>query len=337
MRDRTSHKTDPFGCHRVVDPAGSLPQNCRRLDNDPHPRPGEIAVEVELLNVDSSSFRQMQEQSQRERRPVSEIIQKIVAARGKLHNPVTGSGGMLLGVLEDGRRIATLVSLTLTPLHLESILEVDIKRAQVRVKGRAILFEKTLFTPLPDDLPETVALAVLDVAGAPAQCARLAAGVERVLLLGAGKSGVLAAAAIRRENPSAEILAIDVAEKNLRTLESLNLCDWTAALDAGDPMGVFGAVETATRGKLADLTVNLVNRPGTEGASILATRDKGTIFFFSMATSFSQAALTAEGVARDVDMRIGSGYTEGWVDYALNLLRDDPALRRHFEERYGVG
>ena len=52
---------------------------------------------------------------------------EIVATRGKMQNPVTGSGGMLTGVvaeagpesplgLEPGDRIATLVSLSLTPL-----------------------------------------------------------------------------------------------------------------------------------------------------------------------------------------------------------------------------
>ena len=106
-------------------------------------------------------------------------------------------------------------------------------------------------------------------------------------------------------------------------------------MDAGDGPAVLKAVGDATGGRLCDLTVNLVNRPDTEGASILATRDGGCVYFFSMATSFSRAALTAEGLARDVEMRIGSGYTPGWTDYALDLVRGNPDLRRHFERVYG--
>ena len=58
-------------------------------------------------------------------------ILDLVARRGKHHNPVTGSGGMLIGRVVEvgprfpvrekpvqvGDRIATLVSLSLTPLE----------------------------------------------------------------------------------------------------------------------------------------------------------------------------------------------------------------------------
>ena len=43
-------------------------------------------------------------------------------------------------------------------------------------------------------------------------------------------------------------------------------------------------------------------------ASILACRDRGLVYFFSMAVSFTKAALGAEGVGKDVDMFIGNGY-----------------------------
>ena len=47
-----------------------------------------------------------------------------------------------------------------------------------------------------------------------------------------------------------------------------------------------------------------------------------------MATSFTAAALGAEGLAADVTMLIGNGYVPGHADYALQLLRDDPRRRR---------
>ncbi len=326
---------DPYGCHRSLEPPAALPQNCWKLDNDPTPRPGETAVEVEVLNVDSSSFRQLVEQSAKEGRSLEELILEIVRERGKLHNPVTGSGGMLLGALPSGKRIATLVSLSLTPLKIDRILRVDAARERVFVEGRAILFEKTLYCELPADFQETVALSILDVAGAPAGVARYCRTADSVLILGAGKAGLLSAAAVRRENPKARILAIDFSPEQLSSMRELGLCDWTAALDAGDAPGVGRAVHEATGGALCELTVNLVNRPHTEGAAILATREGGRVYFFSMATSFSAAALTAEGLARDVEMTIGSGYTPGWTDYALNLVRDNHDLRRHFERVYG--
>lgn len=325
---------DPFGCHRVVEPPGVLPQSAWKLDNTPIPRRGETLVDVEILNVDSSSFRQMKEQSRREGRPIGDLVLEIVQNRGKLHNPATDSGGMLLGRLPSGERVATLVSLTLTPLRVESIEQVDHETGQIRISGHAILFERTLYRPLPEDFSERAALAVLDVAGAPAHAGKLCRQAEAVLLLGAGKAGLLAAAAIRRENPAATILAVDQDAKQLERLASLGLTDQAAALDAARPLTVFEWVRETTEGALSDLTFNLVNQPMTEGASILATRDGGRVCFFSMATSFARAALTAEGVARDIEMMIGSGYTKGWDEYALDLLRRNRPLKEHFERRW---
>ena len=52
-----------------------------------------------------------------------------------------------------------------------------------------------------------------------------------------------------------------------------------------------------------------------------------------MATSFSAAALGAEGVAADVTMLVGNGYVPGHAAYALDLLRPTPAVRALFEQR----
>lgn len=328
-------KHDPFGCYRSLDPPGVLPQNCWKLDSDPHPKPGEKAVAVEVLKVDSASFRQLREESDRRNRSLEETILDLVAERGKLHNPVTGSGGILLGSLADGRRIATLISLSLTPLHLERIEWIDTEKARIHVRGTAILFEKTLFCDLPGDLPEGAALAALDVAGAPARCGPLSRSAERVLILGAGKAGLLVAAAIRQENPRAQILVADLKAGAVRPFRDLGLCDRGLTVDATSPLATYNAVDEATQGALCDLAINVVNVPNSEGATILSTRDGGIIYFFGMATDFARAALTAEGVARQVEMIIGTGYVEGWTDYALGLLREDPALLGHFKQAYG--
>ena len=106
--------------------------------------------------------------------------------------------------------------------------------------------------------------------------------------------------------------------------------------DLRDPVATYEAVREATGGSLADLTVNTTNVGGTEGATILATRSGGRAFFFSMATSFTAAALTAEGVGRDIAMLIGNGYTEGWTDVALDLYRANPPLAALLQGRLGA-
>ena len=68
---------------------------------------------------------------------------------------------------------------------------------------------------------------------------------------------------------------------------------------------------------------------------MLSARAGGEVLFFSMATSFTAAALGAEGVGKDVRLTIGNGYAQGHADLALDLVRGSPALRRLFSERVG--
>ena len=169
----------PYGIHRVLEPKGVLPQGAQRLDNTMEIYDNEILVDVETLNIDSASFTQIREQAGDNERRMAEIMLQIVATRGKHHNPVTGSGGMFIGTvraigsalqsrdLKVGDRIASLVSLTLTPLVIKEIKRIHKDTAQVDIEGQAILFESGIYSVLPEDLPEKVALAVLDVAGVP--------------------------------------------------------------------------------------------------------------------------------------------------------------------------
>lgn len=344
MRESLS-PAHPLGVHRSLDPPGALPQSARRLDPSLPLRANEILVDVERLNVDAASFVAFEKLAQDRGVGVEEVILETVRELGKLQNPVTGSGGMLLGTVREigaelrsrlslapGTRIATLVSLTLTPLHLEAVEKADPRTHQIAARGHAILFEKSLWTTLPADLPERLALAVFDVAGAPAAVDRLVERDDRVLVIGCGKAGLLSLARARARG--AALYAIDVSRDAVRTVLELGLADWAAALDATDAVAVQDMVAAWTDGRLATRVFNFASGPGTEAASILATREGGTIVFYGMATSFSRAALMAEGVARHVDMRIGSGYLPGWTDVALDTVRGNPALRRHLEALY---
>jgi L-erythro-3,5-diaminohexanoate dehydrogenase len=121
-------------------------------------------------------------------------------------------------------------------------------------------------------------------------------------------------------------------EREATLLREVGLADHVALADARDPVALAAAVESALGGP-ADVTVVCVDVPGCEHGAILATADGGTVIFFSMATSFSAAALGAEGLAADVTMLVGNGYVPGHADYAMNLLRSDAAVRTLFERR----
>ncbi|MFD0819010.1 zinc-binding alcohol dehydrogenase, partial [Micromonospora zhanjiangensis] len=210
--------TSPVGLHRVLEPSGVLPQAALRLDNRPEIGADEVRIRVERLNLDAASYRQLSEKHGGDGAAVRTEVLDIIAKRGKMHNPVTGSGGMLIGTVDEvgpcsplrlkpGDRVATLVSLTLTPLSVDDDLAGwDGLGEQVPCSGHAILFARSIAAVLPADLPPGLSLAVLDVCGAPALTARVvgdlvarrqdrSAGVTVAVIGGAGKSGSLALAA----------------------------------------------------------------------------------------------------------------------------------------------
>jgi L-erythro-3,5-diaminohexanoate dehydrogenase len=322
-----------------------LPQPAERLDPSLPIQGNELLIEVEALNLDSSSMRQIAESCGGDQHAMRDRIAEIVQSRGKMHNPATGSGGVLVGKVAEigadfpnrdlriGDLICTLVSLSLTPLALSEIGEIDVAAARVGAKGHAILFASGLYTRLPDDIPQQTAMALCDVAGAPGHVAKMARPGDTICVLGVGRAGMLSMCAARRTmGPNGRIIGLDASAAVLDRARSLNVADQLHAADLRDPMATHALVAEATGGKLADLTIVTTNMPGCEGAAILATRPKGRILFFSMATSFTAAALTAEGVGRDVEMIIGNGYTEGWVETAFQLYRENAALAALFRD-----
>ena len=336
---------DPVGMHRVLEPAGVLPQAARRLDTRRELWPDEVRVRVERLNLDAASFRQLEGKHDGDGEAVRAEVLAIVAERGKMQNPVTGSGGMLVGTVEEvgpesslalqpGDRVATLVSLSLTPLVIEDgLARWDGRSEQVPADGYAILFGRSIAARLPDDLSPELSLSVLDVCGAPALTARVVGEYDAPVVAvvgGGGKSGSLSLVAARHAGAGRTIGVVPNGHE-AELLREAGLADEVVLADARDPVALRDGVAGA--GGPADVTVVCVDVPGCEGGAILATADGGTVVFFSMATSFTAAALGAEGVAADLTMLVGNGYVPGHADFAIDLVRRDPGVRSLFERR----
>ncbi|MBS3873163.1 MAG: zinc-binding dehydrogenase [Firmicutes bacterium] len=339
----------PYGTHRVISPLGVLPQPAWKIDNSMTLYDNEILVDVLRLNIDSASFTEIKKRANYDDAAIRRIILDLVADRGKHHNPNTGSGGMFIGEvsaigeklqgkidLAPGDRIASLVSLSLTPLAITEIIEVRQEIDQVAIKGQAILFASGIYAKLPDDMSDALALAVLDVAGAPAQTAKLVRPGNRVLVIGGGgKSGLLCLhEAKKRAGVTGQVISLNPSATACERVRELGLADVILQADATNALAVLEAVDKATGGKMCDLVINCVNVPGTEMSAILATRDGGTIYFFSMATSFTAAALGAEGVGKDVEMIVGNGYTKDHAAISLQVLRENDKLRELFTQLY---
>ena len=336
-----------YGTHRVIEPETAFPQSCWRIDNTMDPiYDNEILVDVKRLNVDAASFHQMAQEADGNPYKIGEIILRTVAQRGKQHNPITGSGGMFTGVvntigaalkdridLNEGDRIASLVSLSLTPLQIKRIKHVNINTDQVEIDGKAILFEKTVFEKLSDSISEDLATAVFDVAGAPAQTAKLVKNGQTVLVVGAGgKSGLLSSyIAKQKAGPSGTVIGTGHSAASTKRVERIEICDHVIQVDATQPKALEGLISDLTGGKMADVTLNCASVPDTELSCILATNPRGLIYFFNMATNFSKAALGAEGIGSQVTMIIGNGYVENHAKFAIKIIEQNKAVRKAFE------
>ena len=330
-------KGNKYGTHRVIEPKGVLPQPANKLDNNMDEIwDNEILIDVQTLNIDSASFtdihnyaKQQAGEGASQEKIMEEVKKEMllnVELQGKHRNRRTGSGGMLLGKVEkigdalkgkidlkEGDRIATLVSLSLTPLRIDEILEIRPEVDQVDIKGKAILFESGIYAKIPTDMPEKLALSALDVAGAPAQTAKLCQYGQTVVILGAGGAN---------------------SPKSTQRIKDLGFCDIVESAAGMTPVQVYELIERLTGGKMADVTINCVNVPDQEMTAVLCTKDDGIVYFFSMATSFTKASLGAEGIGSDVNMIMGNGYTKGHAEFTLQELRESPELRKIFEELY---
>ncbi|MBP5411666.1 MAG: L-erythro-3,5-diaminohexanoate dehydrogenase [Bacteroidales bacterium] len=338
-----------FGTHRVLSPSGTLPQPAQKLDNDMQIYDNEMLISVSTLNIDSASYTQIRQACNGDAEKMKQMILSIVEERGKMQNPVTGSGGMLIGKVKAigdnfhnstkvkvGDKIATLVSLSLTPLKINSIKYLSPDSDQVDVDAEAILFESGLFAVLPDDIPEKLALAVLDVAGAPAQVDRLVTEGDMVCIIGGGgKSGVLCCyQAMKNVGKYGKVIVVEYSKENAQRILDMHLATDVIVADATNVMDVYHKVMAITGGRGTDVTINNVNVPSTEMTSILITKGQGCVYFFSMATSFTKAALGAEGVGKDINLIVGNGYAKGHAELTLNIIRESKEIRALFEKMY---
>lgn len=341
-------KGNQFGSHRVITPKGLLPQAADKIDNDPHIYSNEILIEVIAIQPTATAFGRIKNQCKGNLDDIAKEIQTIIHDRGKFQDPVTKSGGMLIGRVKEigedlkesadvqvGDKIATLVSLSLTPLKLYEIHRIDLDTEQVFCRADAILFESGIYTKIPEDLGENLSLAIMDVAGAPAQVAVNARSGDVVVVIGAGKAGLLCLAdAKKRVAPTGTVVCLEYSEKQCEVVRSLGIADVVLQVNGQEPLATYEKYIEATGGRLADFTVSTVNVANTELSAILVTKDTGKIYFFSMSTDFVKASLGAEGVKKYVPMIIGDGYYPGHAEITFHIIRENEKLREYFVNKY---
>jgi len=333
------------GIHRSVTEPGTLPHLASRLDADTDPNEHEFSLDVELLNVDATSYRVIRERCGADRQAMADLICSIVAEHGKLQNPWTGSGGVLVGrVARAGARsgaaglpvrtrVVPLVSLITLPLHLDQVGPLDPDDPQVPARGRAVVTGRMPWAEVPDDLPLDVVLTAFDVYPAAWHVRHRAEPGHHVLILGAGHAGLLAAvAATATVGATGRVSVVDGSTQALHRLQDVAPEAHAIRADATEPVAVVAALAADGAG-CADVTLVCTSAAGCEGTAILATQAHGLVLFFSTATSFPAAALGTDALGSAVELVIPNGCTPDRGAYTLELLRQTPALLDSFRHR----
>jgi TyrR family helix-turn-helix protein len=327
-------RADEFGIARSIEPKASLPQPAWKIDNTMILRPSEILIDVKIININLVSFNEILEEAEFQEEQIKKRIVDIIEERGKLHNPVTGTGGMFYGkVLEMGEEypnsyglavgdeVVSLTSLSLTPIKLEKIIAIDYEASQLEVEAKCILFANSPVIKKPEDLPLKLVVYALDEAGAPCRTNQIVKKNQNVLILGAnGKIGLLCAYAARdRLAGTGKLIGIVKTAQSKEQVEKYKIFDQVLQVDASNVVDFYELEDSHIEGY--DIVINCVNSPSTELACLLAVKDKGVIYFASLSSDYKLTSLTAEGIGKEITLIPYTGFLEGHADYTLNLLR----------------
>ena len=338
----------PFGSHRSIDPEGTLPHLAWKLDTSLPIFENELLIRMKTLNINAASFSQLRLDANDDPAQLVQKICSIVSMRGKMQNPITGSGGTLSGVVEEigpchpafgilkpGDEICTLISLNLTPLVIEQVKSVDMYTGQLEVDGYGILFETGLYARIPPAVPAHVFLPIVTEAGSGYQANLLCRpGMVAMVVGAAEKVGLVSLFSLRQKLGSTGLLiAVTMRPEILPELQELDIIDRVLLVDDSNPLTACRQIQDALGNLPIDLIVDCNSLPGSEMLSILVIREQGTVYFANPAAHYSVAGLGAEGIGKEMNLLFYRGYIKGHVDFCTQLLRQYPALAQCFQPR----
>lgn len=338
-----------YGENRSLDPKGSFPSTAWKLSAQLPIMKNEMLVRVSIMNLNAASFKQLRKETHDNPLSIANKIMSIVKMRGKLHNPVTSTGGTLYGKVDEigtghpaygklnkGTGISILISSKFIPLVINNIKSINMKTGQLEIDGYAILSERCMYTVSPDDIPHHIHHSIITEAG---QCYESAlnckSGITTLVIGAASNTGLLTLFAVKKKlGTDGKLIAIIDSKYDAMLIKKLNAADEYYIIDMQDPLAAYYKLSGFLNGQLIDYTIDCEHAPGHEALSVLITREYGTIYFTDPAASVSEAGLDAEGIGKDINLLYYRGYINGHVAFCEGLLHEYPLLKEVFTKRY---
>ncbi len=332
--------TSTYGTKRVLEPQCVLPTSAWKLDNSRDIYPDEMRVSIKRIHLEGTSFKQICTETNNNEQKIRQKIIDITIRRGKLHNPVTDTGGLVCGTVEEigveyenpaglkpGDTVICNASLASMPIYIENIGEIDSTFNQMETKGYVIAHDRIQVVKVDENAPTNLLLFALDQSGTLLRLDRLAEGKSRFLIVGNNMiTNLLFGYAIRRKiGERGEIVCILDKKTGISLsgggIDSLlsKVFNQIHFLDILKPVE---ALKELNAGELFDLSVNCAEIPGAETINVLATRPQGTVLFANLINNLNIALYITESISKDLDIRSAEGFIADYDKFDMELVSE---------------
>lgn len=329
-----------YGTQRVMEPKYVLPTSAWKLDNSRKIYPDELRLSVMRIHLEGTSFKQICTEVNNNEEKIKQKIMDIVIRRGKLHNPITDTGGLVLGIVEEigdeyynpkglkpGDKVICNASLASVPLHIENIKSIDYVFNQAIVEGYAIAHDNMQLIQIEEGMPEGLLLFTLDESGTMMRLDQLIDKQTRFLIVGNNMITNLLFGYVIRRKVGKEGRITCVLDKRTGIqitgggIDRLlaEVFDQIHSLDILKPME---ALEKLNAESLFDLSVNCAEIPGAETINLLATRNGGTVLFANLINNLNIALYITESISKNLNLRSAEGYLTNYDDFDMQIVKE---------------
>lgn len=332
--------THTYGTNRVLEPQYVLPTSAWRLDNSRSISAGEIRVDIKRIHIEGTSFKQICLEANDNDQRIKQKIMDIVIRRGKLHNPVTDTGGLFYGTVSEigaeydnkknfkpGEEVVCNASLASVPIYIDKILSIDRAYGQIELEGYAILYDEVPLVRRPEGIPIDLLLFAFNESGTLYRISNTAVGKKKFLIVGNNLlSNLLFGYAVRKvAREDAEVVCLldrktDTVLKG-KSIDDLSRRVFTEVhyVDILKPMECLSGLNADS---LFDLSINCADIPGAETINILATKSGGTVVFANLINNYNIALYITESISRQLDIRCADGYLEAYDEFDIEIVKD---------------
>lgn len=329
-----------FSFKRVLEPQQVLPTSAWRLDNNRNLYPDELRLSIRKIHLEGTSFKQIRTEANDNEEQIKQKIIDIVIRRGKLHNPVTDTGGLAFGVIEQigadfpnpqgfkvGDEVVCNASLASVPMHIERIRSIDPVYHQIEADGYMIVNEKISLVRLPEGVPEDLLMYAFDESGTLYRLHQMIGLKKRFLIVGNSLiTNLIYGYVVRRAaGPDAEIVCIFDKRTDLRFTGGQvdNLMSMVfSEIHYMDILKPLECMKVLNRDSYFDVSINCAEIPGAETINILAAQRGGTVLFTNLINNLNIALYITESLAKPLNILGAEGYVDGYNQFDMQVVSE---------------